>query len=83
MKKVIQNNIVIYQTRTGAIELKGDFGGETIWATQAQIVNLFDIDQSVASRHINNIFRDGEIERKSNMQNMHNANSVILQLLKQ
>ena len=78
MKKVdkkIKNNIVIYQAKSGAIELKGDFGKETIWATQAQIVRLFDVDQSVISRHINNIFKDKEIDPKSNMQKMHNANS--------
>ena len=68
-------NVVIYQSKSGAIELRGDFGKETIWATQAQIVKLFDVDQSVVSRHIRNLFKDGEIEGKSNMQKMHNANS--------
>ena len=76
MKKKNENKqIVIYQAPSGAIELRGDFTRETIWATQAQIVNLFGVDQSVVSRHIKNIFRDGEIEEKSNMQKMHNANS--------
>jgi len=74
-KKILKNNIVVYQAKSGAIELRGDFGKETIWATQAQIVNLFGVDQSVVSRHIKNIFKDGEIEEKSNMQKMHNANS--------
>lgn len=74
MKK-IKKEVVIYQARTGAIELKGDFQHETIWATQAQIVSLFDVDQSVVSRHIKNIFKDGEVDEKSNMQKMHNANS--------
>ncbi len=67
--------MVIYQTKSGAIELRGDFSHKTIWATQAQMVDLFGIDQSVASRHIRNIFKDGEIEEKSNMQKRHNANS--------
>lgn len=70
-----ENQIVIYQSKNGALELRRDINAETIWATQAQITGLFDIDQSVASRHIRNIFRDGEIERKSNMQEMHIANS--------
>ncbi|MDD5626176.1 MAG: virulence protein RhuM/Fic/DOC family protein [Patescibacteria group bacterium] len=74
-KKEINKNIVIYQAKSGAIELRGDFTRETIWATQAQIVELFGVDQSVVSRHIKNIFKDGEIEEKSNMQKMHNANS--------
>ncbi|MFH0739638.1 MAG: virulence protein RhuM/Fic/DOC family protein [bacterium] len=70
-----KSQVVIYQAKSGAIELRGDFSRETIWATQAQIVNLFGVDQSVISRHINNIFKDGEIDKKSNMQKMHIANS--------
>ncbi len=74
-KKEQQNKVVIYQAKNGAIELRGDFSHQTVWATQAQIVNLFSVDQSVVSRHIKNIFQDGEIEEKSNMQKMHNAKS--------
>jgi prophage maintenance system killer protein len=76
MKKTQKNKgVVIYQAKSGAIELRGDFTHETIWATQGQIVGLFGVDQSVVSRHIKNIFKDGEIEEKSNMQKMHIANS--------
>jgi hypothetical protein len=39
------------------------------------MVEVFGIDQSVVSRHINNIFKDQEIGKNSNMQKMHNANS--------
>ena len=73
--KKVQKNIIIYQAKNGAIELHGDFTHETIWATQEQIVHLFNIDQSVVSRHIRNIFKDGEIEEKRNMQKKHIANS--------
>ena len=69
-----KNEVVIFQSKSGAIELRGDFAHETIWATQAQVVNLFGVDQSVVSRHIRNILKDGEIEKKSNMQKMHNTN---------
>jgi hypothetical protein len=75
MVKGMKKEVVIYQAKNGAIELRGDFSRETIWATQAQIVELFDVDQSVVSRHINNIFKDKEIDPKSNMQKMHIANS--------
>ena len=70
-----QNQPVVYQAKNGAIELQGDFKKETIWASQMQIVDVFGIDQSVVSRHINNVFKDGEINKKSNMQKMHIANS--------
>jgi len=74
-KRTIKNNLVIYQAKSGAIEFRGDFERDTIWATQAQIIELFDVDQSVVSRHIKNVFMDGEVEEKSNMQKMHIANS--------
>lgn len=74
MEQKLQN-VVIYQASNWAIELKWDISKETIWANQNQIVELFGVDQSVVSRHIRNIFKDWEIEQKSNMQKMHIANS--------
>jgi prophage maintenance system killer protein/prophage antirepressor-like protein len=74
-KKEIKQNVVIYQAKNGAIEMRGDVSRETLWATQAQIVELFGVDQSVVSRHIRNVFKDGEVDEKSNMQKMHIANS--------
>jgi prophage maintenance system killer protein/prophage antirepressor-like protein len=71
----MKKEIIIYQSKQGGIEFKGDLQRETLWASQAQIVSLFDVDQSVVSRHIRNIFKDGEIKEKSNMQKMHIANS--------
>jgi prophage maintenance system killer protein len=73
--KKLKKEMIIYQAKDGAIELRGDFNNETIWATQAQIVDIFGIDQSVVSRHINNIISDNEVNKKSNMQKMHIANS--------
>ena len=58
-------NIVIYQAKSGAIELKGDFGKETIWATQAQIAELFGIDRTVTTKHIQNIFKNKELDKNS------------------
>jgi len=71
----MKKEIIIFQKKSGAIEFKGDIKRETLWASQTQIVKLFDVDQSVVSRHIRNIFKDGEINPKSNMQKMHIANS--------
>jgi|SaaInlV_100m_DNA_6_1039743.scaffolds.fasta_scaffold16596_2 prophage antirepressor-like protein len=70
-----KNSVVTYNN--GEIELKVsiDNNKETIWLTQKQIVALFEKNQSVISRHINNIFKDGEVDDKSNMQKMHIANS--------
>jgi len=76
VKKLInKNNIVIYQAPSGAIELRGDVKGETIWATQAQIANVFGIERSVVTKHINNIIKDKEVDKKSNVHFLHIANS--------
>ena len=71
----VNNNMIIYQTKAGSLELKTDFESDTIWASQKDIANIFGKDQSVISRHIQNIFKDGEVDEKSNMQKMHIANS--------
>lgn len=66
---------VIYQAKSGAIELRGDVERETIWATQADIVKIFNVDRTVVTRHIQNVLKQGEVDRKSNVQKMHVANS--------
>ncbi len=48
---------------------------QSIWATQAQIARLFTTDQSGVSRHLRNVFSEGELDRESNMQKMHIAGS--------
>jgi len=65
--------IQIYQTETGALEIQVDQKQDTIWLTQKQITQIFEIDQSVVSRHISNIFKGSEVDEKRNMQKMHNA----------
>ncbi len=69
------SNVIIYQGKSGAIELQGDFKAETVWATQAQITKLFGVDRTVITRHLNNIFLDNELDKKSNVQKMHIANA--------
>ena len=63
--KKLENQIVVYQSKTGAIELKGDFRHDTIWATQAQIANIFIVERSVITKHIRNILKDKELNSNS------------------
>ena len=56
--------IVIYQAKNGKIEFHGDFDRETIWATQKQIADIFEINRTVATKHIRNIFKDKELDKK-------------------
>ena len=46
---------------------------DSAWLTQAQMCELFQRDQSVISRHVNAVFKEGELQRNSNMQKMHIA----------
>ncbi len=64
-KKTKSTGVVIYQAKNGAIELKGDFSYETIWATLDQIAEVFGRDKSVISRHLKNIFNEGELVRST------------------
>ncbi len=61
--------VVIYQSKTGAIELKGDFRQETIWATQAQIALAFGVDVRTINEHVKNIYRSEELKEKSTIRN--------------
>ena len=67
-KEKNNNQIIIYNTKSGAIELQGDFNKETVWATQAQIADVFNIDRSVVTKHIGNVLKIKEVDEKSNVQ---------------
>ena len=65
--------IVIYQTPDGKTQIDVRLENETVWLTQAQMAELFEKDQSVVARHINNAFKEGELEKESNMHFLHNT----------
>ena len=60
-----QNEIVLYQTEDGKVKLDVQMHDESMWLTQEQMVSLFQRDKSVISRHIKNIFEEGELVEKS------------------
>jgi prophage maintenance system killer protein/phage regulator Rha-like protein len=61
-KKTDNRKALIFQAKNGAIELRGDTKKQTIWATQAQIAEVFGIERSVVTKHINGIFKDEELQ---------------------
>ena len=69
------NEVIIYKSddNLSIVEVQSD--GTTVWLRQDDLVVLFERDQSVISRHINNVFKEGELDKESNMQKMHIANS--------
>ena len=59
-----QDQIVIYQTEDGQTQIDVRLENETVWLTQAQMAELFQKDRTVITRHINNVFKEGELERE-------------------
>lgn len=58
-----RGNIVIFQTKDGKTSIDVKLENETVWLTQAQMSDLFQKDRTVIGRHINNVYREGELER--------------------
>jgi len=70
-----QNNFILYTTPKGEVKLNVLLENETIWLTQEQMSQLFDRERSVITKHIGNVFSEGELEEKSNVQNLHISGS--------
>lgn len=67
METVIENSkgeVIIYQTEDGLTKLNVQLENESVWLTQEQMTLLFDRDKSTISRHISNIFSEGELDEK-------------------
>jgi hypothetical protein len=69
------NEIVIYQNSEGTIKLDVLMNEETVWLTQEQMSELFQRDRTVITKHIANIFEEGELVEESNVHFLHIANS--------
>ena len=67
--------VLLFQAEDGKTRLEVQLDRETVWLNQDQMTVLFDRDQSVISRHLRSVFKEGELEKESNMQKMHIANS--------
>ncbi|WP_439259398.1 RhuM family protein [Lonepinella sp. BR2930] len=71
----MQNPIEIYQTKDGQTQVEVRFEQDTVWLSQAQMVQLFGRERSVITKHIRNIFKDNELEESSVCANYaHTAN---------
>src|ERR1035438_7334562 len=54
-------DVILYQTEDGRTRLQVWLQGETVWLTQAQLAELFQRERSVVTKHIRNIFAEGEL----------------------
>lgn len=70
-----QSNLLIYTTEDGITKIDVTFENETVWLSKSQIAELFQRDRSVISKHIKNVFEEGELVQESNVQNLHVAYS--------
>lgn len=69
------SQMLIYTTEDGLAKIETTFDGDTVWLSKAQMAELFQRDRSVISKHIKNVFEEGELQRVGNVQNLHIANS--------
>ena len=69
------DKMLIYQSEDGKIKIDVRFENETVWLSQAQMCELFGRERSVITKHIRNIFEEGELDEKSNVHFLHIANS--------
>ena len=68
-----KDEIIIYQLDDKNAQFEVRIEDDTVWLTQAQMVDLFGRDRTVITRHINNIFKEKELDEKSNVHFLHNA----------
>ena len=59
------NKSIIYQAKNGALEFRGDIDKQTIWATQKQIAEVFGVNSQAITKHISNIYQEGELKEKA------------------
>lgn len=70
-----QNQIQIYQSDNGEIQIEVRMEQETVWLRQEQMSELFGHERSVITKHLRNIFAEGELDESGNVQNLHIAGS--------
>ena len=69
----MENNkteLIIYQSKNGDIKLDVSLKDETVWLTANQMALIFNRDEKVIRKHINNVFNDGELDKENNTQKM-------------
>ena len=67
------NQIQIFETQDGKINLQVHLQDETVWLSTEQMSSLFARERSVLTKHINTVFKEAELEQNGNVQNLHIA----------
>jgi len=64
-KKLPDNQIVVYKTSDGSVNIEVLYSNENIWLPQKKIAELFDCSSDNISLHLKNIYKEGELDIKS------------------
>ena len=59
-----QSEIILYKTEDGSVKIDTVFQSETIWLTQSDMADLFDVKIPAISKHLKNIFESEELDEK-------------------
>ncbi|OCB75341.1 hypothetical protein [Flavobacterium crassostreae] len=59
------NNFVLYTAPNGSIKIEAYIQEETIWLTQQKIADLFEVDRTVVTKHLKNIYQENELQKES------------------
>ena len=61
----MQKDIIVFHTKDGTTSLEVSLKEDTVWLNQKQMADLFEKNYKTISKHINNIYREGELEKYS------------------
>jgi prophage maintenance system killer protein len=75
MTDVSGGEVLVYEDTDGQVRVDVRLDRDTVWLTQQQMAELFGRERSVITKHILNVFAEGELDENSNVQNLHIAGS--------
>jgi prophage maintenance system killer protein len=67
--------VVVYEAPDGAVRVDVRLGRDTVWLNQVQMAELFGRERSVVTKHVRNVFKEGELAEESNVHFLHVAGS--------
>ena len=70
IKQPNQSEIVLYTTTDGKIKIDTIFQNETLWLTQKKMAELFDVNIPAISKHLSNIYDEGELKKDATVSKM-------------
>jgi prophage maintenance system killer protein len=73
LEQQARDQVILFQAADGQVTLDVRLEADTVWLSQAQMAELFGRERSVITRHVGNVFREGELPEKSNVHFLHIA----------